>query len=42
MPHMIYKHINFDEKTQGKMGGNHQKLREARGNDVENFVRTLI
>ena len=25
------KHINFDEKTQGKMDGNHQKLRENSG-----------
>ena len=25
------KHINFDEKTQGKMAGNHQKLRENSG-----------
>ena len=33
------KHINFDEKTQGKMGENHQKLRE---NDVEDSVRTLL
>ena len=32
------KHINFDENTQGKMSGNHQKLRE---NDLENSVRTL-
>ena len=44
IPHVIYKqqtqgkHINFDEKTQGKMSGNHQKLRE---NDAENSVRTL-
>ena len=42
---MIYKqqtqgkHIDFDGKTQGKMGGNHQNLRE---NDVENSVRTLL
>ena len=32
------KHVNFDKKTQGKMDGNHQKLRE---NDAENSVRTL-
>ena len=32
------KHINFNVKTQWKMGENHQKLRE---NDVENSVRTL-
>ena len=44
IPHVIYKqqtqekHINFDEKTQGKMDGNHQKLRE---NDAENSVQTL-
>ena len=44
IPHAIYKqqtqgkHVNFDEKTQGKMGGNNKKLRE---NDVENSVRTL-
>ena len=25
------KHINFNEKTQGKMGGSHQKLRENSG-----------
>ena len=25
------KHIDFDGKTQGKMGGNHQKLRENSG-----------
>ena len=31
------KHINFDEKTQGKMGGNHSGK-----NDVENSVRTLL
>ena len=44
IPHVIYKqqtqgkHIDFDEKTQGKMGGNHKKLRE---NDADNSVRTL-
>ena len=32
------KRINFDKKTQGKMGGNDHKLRE---NDIENSVRTL-
>ena len=33
------KRINFDEKTQRKVGGNRQKLRE---NDAENSVRTLL
>ena len=33
------ENINFDVKTQGKMGENHQNPRE---NDVENSVRTLF
>ena len=35
IPHVIYKqhtqHINFDWKTQGKMGGNQQKRKENSG-----------
>ena len=38
--------INFDEKTEGKMGGNYQKLREnsekPQENDVENSVRPCL
>ena len=37
--YLMWKHINFNGKTQGKIGGNDQKLRES---DVENSVRTLI